>query len=239
LLEYISEKSITASKENAYFLQTCLDMWCLLITRVDKHIVVDEYLSSLEYIIRYLSSDYELWLRLSAAESLALLASIVYDNENSNEREYSKFYFNGYFDVMEVVDILQTTNEVQNRKISKKDREKQRHSFKEVFHTIETGESPTEELTVNLNKFYFSSWTDIKRLEVFRNILGSGFLLHLQYNPIISRLLGIRIEPVDKTTLKSDKQIRMVYSSAEEKERTVKRRTGRNNKLKSNESNDD
>jgi len=124
LFDFLSEKSISISKESAIFFQSCLDMWCLLITRIDKNLIVDEYLNSLETIVRFLLSDYELSLRLASGETLALISSIIYDNiENSNE-EYTKFYFNGYFDVSEVEEILQTTNEVQNRKISKKDREK-------------------------------------------------------------------------------------------------------------------
>jgi len=232
LFDFLSEKSISISKESAIFFQSCLDMWCLLITRIDKNLIVDEYLNSLETIVRFLLSDYELSLRLASGETLALISSIIYDNiENSNE-EYTKFYFNGYFDVSEVEEILQTTNEVQNRKISKKDREKQRHSFKEVLHTFQTGESPTEELTVSGNKFIFNKWADIKLLECYRNVLGSGFLLHLQHNPIISHKLGITIENIDKTTAKSDKQLRMGYISAGEKDRTQKRNLGRNAKIK-------
>jgi len=102
-------------------------------------------------------------------------------------------------------------------KISKKDREKQRHSFKEVLHTFETGESPTEELTVSGNKFVFSNWTYIKRLQVFRNILGSGFLLHLKYNILISRPLNINIETVDKTTAKNEKKLEEIIVQSKKK----------------------
>jgi len=232
LCDFLSEKSISISKESAIFFQSCLDMWCLLLTRVDKNLIVDEYLNSLDTIVRFLLSDYEVSLRLAAGETLALISSIIYDIENSNNEEYTKFYFNGYFDVAEVEEILQTTNEVQNRKISKKDREKQRHSFKEVLNTFQTGESPTEELTVSGNKFLFSKWEDIKLLECFRKVLGSGFLLHLQHNPIISHKLGIKIESIDKTTAKNDKKLRIVYSSEGEKDRTQKRNFGRNAKIK-------
>jgi len=231
LLEFLSEKSsITVSKQSAVFFQQCLDMWGLLLTRLDKSFVVDEYLYSLEYIVSFLSSDYEINLRLAAGEALALLASIVYDIEILDEREYSLNYFNGYFDVPDVVDLLQTTNEIQNRKISKKDREKQRDTFKEVLNTLQTGISPTEQITVLGNKRVFSSWTDIKRMQTIRNVLASGFLLHLQYNPLISDYSGMSIV-TNTNTMKADKQSRSEYSSAEEKDRTVKRKTGRAVKL--------
>jgi len=229
ILEFFTEKSITVSKESAVFFQPCLDMLCLLITQLDKSFVVDEYLSSLEYIVSFLSSDYELNLRLAAGESLALLASIVKDIETENEGEYSINYFNGYFDVPEVVKLLQTSNEIQNRKISKKDREKQRDTFKDVLNTLQTGISPSEQITVQGNKFVFSSWRDIKRLQCFRNVLGSGLLLHLQYNTLVSQLLDIRIV-YDPKGQKTEKQ-RSGYSSAEEKERTIKRNIGRVVKL--------
>jgi len=234
LIEFLSEKSdITVSKQSAAFFQQCLDMWCLLITRLEKSFVVDEYLYCLEYIVTFLSSDYEVNLRLAAGESLALLASIVYDIETLDERQYSMNYFNGYFDVPDVVDLLQTTNEIQNRKISKKDREKQRDTFKEVLNTLQTGHSPTEQITVLGNKRLFSSWTDIKRMQSIRSVLGSGFLLHLQYNPLISDYLGNSAVVQITNTLGVDKQSRSGYSSsAEEKDRTVKRKTGRAVKMK-------
>jgi len=171
LLQLFSEKSITISKQSAAFFQQCLDMWCLLITKLDKAFVVDQYLSSLEYIVSFLSSDYELNLRLAAGEALALLVSIVFDVETQDEGEYSMNCFNGYFDVPEVVDLLQNNNEIQNRKISKKDREKQRDTFKDVLNTLQTGTSQTEHITVLGNKYSFSSWADIKRLQSIRNVL--------------------------------------------------------------------
>jgi len=232
LMDFLSEKEFSISKESASFYQTCLDMWCLLVTLIDPNIVIDEYLISLEYIVNILSSDHDLTVRLAAGETLALIASLVYDIETENEEEYTIFYFNGYFDIQEVVEVLQTTKEVQNRKISKKDREKQRHTFKDVLKTLETGVSPSEELIVSGNKFTFSHWADLKRINALRSILGSGFLLHLQYNPLISNQLGIKIVPIDKTKSKTEKQIRMNYSTAEDKERTKQRNIGRNNKLK-------
>jgi len=230
LLEFFTEKSISISKQSAVFFQQCLDMLCLLLTRLDKSFIVDEYLSSLEYIVIFLSSDYEINLRLAAGEALALIVSIVYDVETENEEEYTINYFNGYFDVPDVVDLLQTTNEIQNRKISKKDREKQRDTFKEVLNSLQTGKSPIEQITVLGNKFTFSSWTDIKRLQTIRNILGSGFLIHIQNNQLISDQLDIKLSH-NTNSLKTEKQ-KSGYSSAEDKERTVKRNTGRVVKLK-------
>jgi len=205
-------------------------MFCLLLTRLDKSLIVDEYLSSLEYIVTFLSSDYEIDLRLAAGEALALLVSIVYEVETQNEGEYTINYFNGYFDVPDVVDLLQTTNEIQNRKISKKDREKQRDTFKEVLNTLQTGKSPIEQITVLGNKYTFSNWTEIKRLQTIRNILGSGFLFHIQNNQLISDQLDIKLLH-NTNSLKTEKQ-KSGYNSTEEKDRTVKRNIGRVVKLK-------
>jgi len=135
LNDFLEENSFTISKESASFFQTCLDMWCLLLSRLDMNLIIDEYLSSLETIVAYLSSDYELNLRLAAGEALALLASIVYTVETDNEREYSIFYFNGYIEVLDVIDLLQTTNEIQNRKISKKKIEKNKDIHLKKYFT--------------------------------------------------------------------------------------------------------
>jgi len=231
LIDFFTEKSIIiVSKQSAVFFQQCLDMFCLLITQLDESFIVDEYLTSLEYIVSFLSSDYELNLRLAAGESLALLVSLVYAVESQNDREYSQNYFNGYFDVPDVVGLLQTTNEIHNRKISKKDREKQRDTFKDVLNTFQSGQSPTDQITVRGKKFTFSSWRDIKRLQSIRNVLGSGFLLHLELNPLISSQLSIQI--IDTLKPEKQKHQRSGSSSAEEKDRTVKRNFGRDVKLK-------
>jgi len=232
LEDFINEKSFSIAKESAWFFQSCLDMWCLLLTKLDKSLVVDEYLDSLINIVQLLTSDYDIYVRLAAGEALALVVSIVSKIETDSERDYSKFYFNGYFNVLQVMDVLQTTDEVQNRKISKKDREKQRYTFKEVLSTLETGTSPISEMSINGRKYTFSSWVEIKRIEILRSILGSGFLIHLQYNPLVSDLLDITVDIPDKPLSKADKQLKMVLSSVEEKERTLLLHKGRSDKIK-------
>jgi len=211
-------------------------MWCLLLTKLDENLVVDEYLDSLITIVQLLTSDYDIYVRLAAGEALALVVSIVSKIETDNVRDYSKFYFNGYFNVLQVIDVLQTTDEVQNRKISKKDREKQRYTLKEVQSTLETGTSPITDLSINGKKFTFSTWVDIKRTEILRAILGSGFLIHLQENPLISGLLDITVDTADKNAhkniSKADKQQKMVQTNFEEKERTLQLHKGRNDKIK-------
>jgi len=119
-----------------------------------------------------------------------------------------------------------------NRKISKKDREKQRYTFKEVQSTLETGTSPFTDLSINGKKYTFSTWGEIKRIEIFRAILGSGFLIHLQYNPLVTDLLDITIDIPDKNISKADKQLKMAQSSVDEKERTLQLHKGRNEKIK-------
>jgi hypothetical protein len=233
LENFINEKSFSITKESAWFFQSCLDMWCLLLTKLDKSLVVDEYLDSLITIVQLLTSDYDIYVRLAAGEALALVVSIVSMIEAENERDYSKFYFNGYFNVLQVIEALQTTDEVQNRKISKKDREKQRYTFKEVLSTLETGTSPITELSINGKKYTFSTWVEIKRLEILRAILGSGFLIHLQYNPLVSEQLDIKVDSSDKTVLsKADKQLKQALTSFEEKERTLLLHKGRSDKIK-------
>jgi len=113
LEDFINEKSFSITRESAWFFQSCLDMWCLLLTKLDKSLVVDEYLDSLNTLVQLLTSDYDIYVRLAAGEALALVVSIVSQIETDNERDYSKFYFNGYFNVKQVIDVLQTTDEVQ------------------------------------------------------------------------------------------------------------------------------
>jgi len=146
-------------------------------------------------------------------------------------QEYSSHFFNGYFDVVAITELLQSTNVHQHRKIKKKDREKQRHGFKDTLSALQAGTSPTVTLTINGQQFVFSDWKAVKRLSSFRHLLGTGFHTHMRHNKLLSDIFDITIQhtPIIQ---KSEKQNAMAANLAEAKDRSQRIKAGRYAKAK-------
>jgi len=231
LLEQIivNEEKLPEDKETSCYFQSALDMWCLMMTFVDSDVIVDEVIPShVAGIVELLSCD-DLNVRLAAGEALALLCNTVSKKEEN--MNYSPYFWNGYFDVEEIVSLLQSTDAHQQRKISKKDREKQRHGFKDTLAALEEGTSPIVTMTINAQQFSFDDWKSIKRLSIFRHLLGTGFQPHMQNNPLLSDIFNIFISQ-QRPVQKDEKQLNMALNVAEAKDRTQRIRAGRNAKIK-------
>jgi len=229
LLEQIivNEDKLPNDKETSCYFQSALDMWCLMMTFVDSDVIIDEIIPShVVGIVDLLSCD-DLNVRLAAGEALALLCNTV----SKKEEEYTPYFWNGYFDVESVVILLQSTDAHLQRKVSKKDREKQRHGFKDTLAALNEGSSPEVTMTINAQHFSFDDWKSIKRLSCFRHLLGTGFQTHMQHNPLISDIFNIIITQ-QRPVQKSEKQLHMALNIAEAKDRTQRIRAGRNAKIK-------
>jgi len=204
LLEQIivNEEKVPVDKDTSCFFQSVLDMWCLIMTLVEDETIVDEFIPShIGGIVDLLSSD-DINVRLAAGEALALLCNTVAKTEEG----YTPYFWNGYFEVEEIVYLLQSTDAHQQRKINKKDREKQRHGFKDTLAALEEGTSPRVTMVINGQHFSFYDWKSIKRLSSFRHLLGTGFHTHMQYNSLLSDIFNIRISQERPTVLKSEKK---------------------------------
>jgi len=227
----LNEEGIQISKENSCYFQSGLDMWCLMMTVMDDNTIVDEFLpNDIESILNLLRCD-EINVRLAASEALALLCNTVAITEEEKEEKYTQFFFNGYFDVDAVKEMLQTTDLHQERKINKKDREKQRHGFKDTLSALQEGTSPTVPMIIGARQFSFSDWKSIKRVSTFRNLLDTGFQTHVQYNPLLSSIFDI-----SHNTPKLDKLV--PQNSAVAKDRSQQKKAGRYAKMKRSEETD-
>jgi len=141
------------------------------------------------------------------------------------------FLFNGYFEVDSVIDLLRSSDAHQQRKINKKDREKQRHGFKETLSALQEGKSPRITMTICGQQFVFDDWKSIKRLSIFRHLLGTGLQIHLQHNPLLSAIFNISISQ-KPSVQKSDKREAMALNAAGAKDRSQRIKANRNAKVK-------
>lgn len=79
-------------------------------------------------------------VRIAAAETLALIASVAARQADAEGEEYSPYSaFNGFFDVQDALEALSNPNstEVGSKKVSKFERAKQRRGFKGLLQAFE------------------------------------------------------------------------------------------------------
>jgi len=224
---------LEVDKKTSSFFQTALDMWCLLMMKLDNQDIVDEILpNDISNIITLLESE-DVNVRLAAAEALGLLCEVVRKTEEEKQETYTKYFFAAYFDVEDVLNILQSTSLHQQRKVNKKEREKQRHGFKDVLSSFQNGTSPTVVTTINEQEFVFSDWKSVKCLGSFRHLLGTGFQTHMQNNSLLCSILSVNVSQ-QQSVSKLEKRHAMSLVAGEAKDRSQRRNAKRLAKLNGN-----
>jgi len=227
-------------------------MWCVLCTTIDLPQVIDELLpNDYSNIVSHLNSS-NVDLRLATGEALAFVSSLVSSYCEENGDTYSPYYFNSYIDVQQVKECLSgdgmsgsdylisprrsgvlSASSVALKKGSKKERLIQKQGFSKYLQSFEhgkTGPAHPVSITVRTHQFQFHSWSEIKELEMFRDILQEGFQTHLQGNSLLADVFGIEIStPMNKMT-KLEKRQYMSTNSVFAKGRTRKRAAGRDAK---------
>jgi len=224
---------LEVDKKTSSFFQTALDMWCLLMTKLDDQDIVDEILpNDISNIVTLLQSE-DLNVRLAAAEALGLLCEVVRKTEEEKHEPYTHYFFTSYFDVEDVLNTLQSTSLHQQRKVNKKDREKQRHGFKDVLSSLQYGTSPTVITIINDQEFEFLDWKSVKCLGIFRHLLATGFQTHMQNNTLLCSILSVNVSQQQSLT-KSEKRHAMSLVAGEARDRSQRRNAKRLAKLTGN-----
>eukprot|EP01012_Entosiphon_sulcatum_P040285 TRINITY_DN53938_c0_g1_i1.p1 TRINITY_DN53938_c0_g1~~TRINITY_DN53938_c0_g1_i1.p1 ORF type:complete len:386 (-),score=70.23 TRINITY_DN53938_c0_g1_i1:59-1216(-) len=108
-------------------------------------------------------------------------------------------------------------------KIGKSQRHEIAPALRSVLAFIEGEEDPYESLTVSGHKLEFTSWKELLLLSAFRNVLGSGLPIHLQYNPRVRAIFHIEKEFDPPKRTKLQKKALQEETSAAEKQRKIVR----------------
>jgi len=228
-----NSEELEIDKKTSCFFQTALDMWCLLMMKLDDEHIVDEILpNDISNIITLLESE-DVNVRLAAAEALGLLCEVVRITEEEKQETYTHYFFAAYFDVEDVLNILQSTSFHQQRKVNKKEREKQRHGFKDVLSSLQNGTSPTVITTIKDQEFVFLDWKSVKCLGIFRHLLATGFQIHMENNPLLCSILSVNVSQ-QQSLSKSEKRHAMSIVAGEAKDRSQRRNAKRLAKLTGN-----
>jgi len=188
-------------------LNSALDAWSFLLTSISKKYAYETLIPDhLVQIAEYLKKE-NVEIRIQAGQTIALLFEITKEIEGE---DFSFESINVFIDTEELLETL--TFEDSNRFLSKKDKLKQKTPFKEIRDYIENGQQKYEEIEINHQKLTFNKWEEIKQLDVFRNILGTGFQTHFQNNELLQDIFDVDINLDTRKVSMTATQKRMIQS---------------------------
>jgi hypothetical protein len=205
-----------------------ITQWSFLVTTVEDSIIMDTLIPiTIGNIVEILNDTEEFQLQLASGHTLALLSSII----EAEIETYSPYYFNGFFDVKQTLEVLTDKAYATSKRANRKDKARQKQAFEPILLMLKDGQSPHDHITLRGQSFEFDSWKDIIRLGVFRNTLGSGFQNHFLNNPLMSAIFEIELVEQPKLN-KIEKRLLLSPSSATSKNRTLDRDSQRKLKQK-------
>jgi len=167
--------------------------------------LIPDHLSQIVELMKDESVD----LRVDAGEAIALLIEVTKDIEGE---QFELENLNGYIELEDMLELLYALAYDKSKTRSRKDKIKQRLPFKEIKAYVEDGEIPFEEIEIKFTKLKFSTWSQIKQLDAFRDILGIGFQTHFEINELLQEIFDVQISQEGKKKPMSAIEKRMLLS---------------------------
>ncbi|XP_076469244.1 interferon-related developmental regulator 2-like [Babylonia areolata] len=200
---------------------SCLDAWCLLLTRAPDYFIQDKAQSHISLLGDLLqSSDTE--LRIAAGEAIALLFDLNrYIDEGFDESRE---------DTDLLCDQLKTLSTESTKHKARNALRQQRARFRDILQTVQDG--VVEEVLVKMGSMetlMLEDWSTKVQYNAFCSALHSGIFVHLKENLMLRDFfdLGAPIPSGTKPVHKMSKVQRKYYNSLAEKARTQSRAKNR------------
>lgn len=84
-----------------------------------------------------------------------------------------------------------------NRHRARKERSAQRKSFRDILHSVEHGDVPSETLKIGKDRHEFEGWSHVSQLAAVRDVLGKGLNVHFASNPLLMDIFSLVVEGAD------------------------------------------
>jgi len=193
-----------------------LNGWALLTSVISlSNIKSSLYYQQMPIFIDLLK-DEDVDVRVSAGQVIAMLFQMQTSENNIFTTEN--------IDMNSLYELLQALSNDSNRHKSKKDKQKQKASFREIRSTIENGTDLEEVITINGSRIQFTTWASLFQLNTFRSCLNIGFHVHFQENPLFEQIFtGSKL--ISRAEVTSPHDVKKYFSpnSVTSKERTLLR----------------
>lgn len=215
--------------ETSIVFKHIFDSFGLLLTKVPLEEIRDNFFPNYVGKIVPFLRDPSLDVRQAAGELLALLLELQREvdlKENESEELPALEEYEGYFDVSEVLGLLEELRSSNARFTSKKDRSKQRNVFKDIENGVVDGFAPKEKLVFKHQQVVFRSWAEYRMLSAFRDALSIGLHTHFVHNDALQSIFDVTINP-DQARVslqRTEKRLYMSPSSAESKNRSKEKK---------------
>eukprot|EP01060_Flectonema_neradi_P014603 TRINITY_DN2122_c0_g4_i1.p1 TRINITY_DN2122_c0_g4~~TRINITY_DN2122_c0_g4_i1.p1 ORF type:complete len:406 (+),score=87.08 TRINITY_DN2122_c0_g4_i1:55-1272(+) len=189
-----------------------LSKWTLLFTYEDDD---TPFVEAGHKVLKMVSSEY-------FDMSTAALGSIGYMYENCYKKTNKPPAGLGK---KEIVETLMEMIGEQDRTVSKQMRKDRKENARKVQATVESNDSPSEQIKVSGKTLDFDGWGEVTQLEWIRSIVKAGLLPHLAASASVRRLLAISHIPLGGKIVKltnAQKKINADESREKSKLKTMK-----------------
>ena len=194
--------------------ETALDAFSLLASLLDpKCLATDVATLFMEDICNLLHEDSQ-GVQLSAGTALALISEARVEHV---EPEADDLY-NVVANVSTRVEELSHEN---TKFLSKKAKAKIRSNFRDIFLTIDAGETHPEVINFGREKLVCDTWPSIVHLQRLRNVLSTGLNSHLKHNSLLRQIFEHEITDKGEKLVGRDKRLLQSRNSIVEKQRSV------------------
>eukprot|EP00741_Cyanophora_paradoxa_P009573 tig00001532_g9272.t1 len=167
-----------------------LEGWGLLATTLPENYVVGTLMKrDLSGLIKLLQ-DEDLDVRIAAGENVALLSHLRH-SELSAGRGETEEDAKLDADMEKVAQLVSEMAMESDRRVSKKERTRQRTNFKSLSKAVNGEWAPEVTLKIGKLTLAFSTWADILRLNAFRDALGPGFQVHFERNELLHEIFSV------------------------------------------------
>jgi hypothetical protein len=121
--------------------------------------------------------------------------------------------------------------------MSKKDKKRQRSTFREYMSTLVDDEPPCETVTFRGGTLELTTWKEIKQLGAIRACCQGAFMLQLSYNSTLHDIFGADMKILNNNDGLSSHEKRMLLSKSSAASKTRDREMQKDRKKRSNQKN--
>ncbi|KAI8930233.1 interferon-related developmental regulator-domain-containing protein [Entophlyctis helioformis] len=147
-------------------------------------------------------------VRIAAGENIAI---IIEDRDAMAEEDEPAETEPFYKDSHELIRQLAFLSQDSNRHRAKKERATQKSAFRDILYTVENKSPPSVKLKVRHETVQCNSWTKIRRLNAFRDVVGEGLTVHFLENPLLHSIFEVSFDGPAPTKITSTE--RRLYDS--------------------------
>ncbi len=122
---------------------------------------------------------------------------------------------------------------VSTKSIAKKERAIHHAVFRDILHTVEDGDVPSETLVIAKNKIEIAGWAKRVQLYEIKAWLRSGLQRHFKENSILSQIFGFEIREISRDEAVRDRDELIYQHKIRERAQRVKNAKARRLKTRS------